>query len=227
MPAHDGHATIEAGAAIVLSVGGAAILLRAWLDRRSSSAVSRSRPRSPAAAIRMTARYLAAIMSGSAALIHLAAGPEHVEALGDVGLLFYWAALFQGGLAVALLTRRLSPGLVRIGIVGNALLVGAWAWSRTTGLPIVPGGPEAVGLADGVTIALEIAIIAILVGWSERVDLWLPAWASPSDIRTVATSSLVALVGAVVLATTIAVVDAGGGHHDTGSGHHAASVHAP
>jgi hypothetical protein len=225
---HAGHATVEAGAAIVLSLGGALALGRAWLDRRSIApmAIGLTSRRSPGAVVRRTGRYTAAVLSAGAAAIHLAAGPAHVEELGDVGLLFYWAALFQAGLALLLLAGRLSPGVVRAGIVGNAALVAAWAWSRSSGLPFVPGGPEAVGVVDGVTVLFEIAVVAILVGWGERLDLWLSALAPPADVRTAATSGLVAVVGIALLATTIALVDVGGHGHGAAD-HHSAAVHAP
>jgi hypothetical protein len=150
-----------------------------------------------------------------------------VEALGDTGLLFYWAALFQAGLVVALLTGRVSPAVIRVGIAGNAALVVAWAWSRTAGIPIVPGGPEPAGIADSVAVVLEIAVVALLVAWTERLDLWITGLAAPREVRTAATSGLVAVIGTVVLATTVAVVDTGAGHHATGTDLHAASVHAP
>jgi hypothetical protein len=230
---HAAHATVEAGAAIVLSLGGAVALGRAWLERRSAdprSTASRS-PRvtsgpSPGAIVRRTGRYAASVLSASAAAIHLAAGPEHVEELGDIGLLFYWAALFQAGLALLLLAGRLSPRVVRAGILGNAALVAAWAWSRGSGLPFVPGGPEAVGLVDGIAVALEIGVVAILVGWGERLDLWLSGLARPADVRTAATSGLVAVVGVALLATGIALVDVRG-HGHAGDGHDSVAVHAP
>lgn len=225
---HAGHATVEAGAAIVLSLGGAIALGRAWLDHRSTAPRSArvTSGLSPGALVRRTGRYAAAVLSAGAAAIHLAAGPSHVEELGDVGLLFYWAALFQAGLALFLLAGRLTPGVVRAGIAGNAALVAAWAWSRSSGLPFVPGGPEAVGLVDGIAVAFEIGVVAILVGWGERLDLWLSGLARPADVRTAATSGLVTVVGVALLATTIALVDVGGHGHAAG-GHHAAAVHAP
>ena len=230
MGMHEAHATVEAAAAVVLSLGGAAIAVRAWLDRRSTAAPRArvtSAARSPGAAVRRAGRYLAAVMSAGAAAIHLAAGPEHVESLGDVGLLFYWAALFQAGLAVALLTNRLAPNVVRIGVLGNLALVVAWAWSRTEGLPFVPGGPEAVGVADGITVLLEMGIAAILAGWAQRLDTWILTLAPPADVRTAATSGLIAVVGVALLATTIAVADASGGHHGADPGHHAAVIEVP
>jgi hypothetical protein len=230
---HAAHATVEAGAAIVLSLGGAVALCRAWLDRRSAERRSTARRspsvtsgRSPGAAVRQTGRYAAVVLSSGAAAIHLAAGPAHVEEQGDVGLLFYWAAFFQAGLALTLLAGRLSPGIVRVGILGNAALAAAWAWSRSSGLPFVPGGPEAVGLVDGIALAFEIGVVAILVGWAERLDLWLADLARPADVRTAATSGLVAVVGVALLAATIALVDIDG-HGHAGDGPPAAAVHEP
>jgi hypothetical protein len=106
-------------------------------------------------------------------------------------------------------------------------LIAAWALSRTEGLPFVPGGPESVGVADAVAVLLEIGVVAILAGWANRLDAWILTLARPAQVRTVATSGLVAVVGVAVLATTIAVTDAGGGHHDAGAPHHAAAVDGP
>lgn len=216
MAVHGGHELIEMVAALVLTVGGAAIVARAWLSRgrggRSAggAAFLDDRP----VTRRRSADGLVVVLSGAAAAIHLAAGPEHVEALGDVGLGFYWAALLQGGCAVAWVLAGRSTRLGVFGIVLNAVLIAAWAWSRTIGIG-VPGGPEGIGVADGVTVALELALIAVLASaLSVRTR---PAAAS---IRVPATSAAIVIGGAAVLATSIALVDIGGGAgHGHGHGH--------
>ena len=208
---HGGHELIEIVAALVLTVGGAAILVRAWLDRgggdRSAEAPFSDDTRGTR---RRSADGLVVVLSGAAAAIHLAAGPEHVEALGDLGLGFYWAALLQGGLAVAWVLAGRSPRLTLFGIVVNAGLLAAWAWSRTIGVGL-PGGPEGIGVADSVTVVLELALIAVLA--SGLVVRRRPAAVS---IRVPAASAAIAIGGVAVLATTIALVDIGGGH---GHGH--------
>jgi hypothetical protein len=226
--AHATHATVEAGAAVVLSLGGSVVLTRAWLDRRATSSpwIRPTAGRSPGAMVRRAGRYAAGALSAGAAAIHVAAGPAHVEELGDFGLAFYWAALFQAGLALILLTGRVSPGVVRAGILGNAALVAVWAWSRTGSLPFPTGGPEAIGIGDGIAVMFELAIVALLVGWGERLDLWLSGLAPPGDVRTAATSGLVAILGVACLATTIALVDIAG-HGHAGADHDVATIRAP
>jgi hypothetical protein len=225
--AHETHASIEAVAAAVLSVGGAAILVRAWVDRRSGRRIvahhaSPARPRRDV--VRRSARSLVVVLSAGAAAIHLAAGPEHVEALGDLGLAFYWAALFQAGFAVAWLRDHPGRFLIAVGIVANALLVGAWGWSRTVGLPFVAGGPEAIGLADAVAVLLELGIVALLLVPAIGLGGRLAKHARPAALRTAATSGVVAIAGIAVLATSIAVADATGAHHAAGTGHDMSGV---
>ena len=209
---HGSHALIEAVAAIVLTVGGAAILARAWLGRGRPPLRSRGSAlgRDLAQTRRRSADAVAVVLSGAAAAIHLVAGPEHVEALGDLSLGFYWAALLQGGIAVVWAVAGRSRRSAAIGIALNAVLIAAWAWSRTMGVGL-PGGPEGVGVPDGVTVVLETALIALLTSaWFGRVR---PA-AFPVGVP--AASAAIAIGGVAVLATVIALVDIGGGH---GHGH--------
>lgn len=212
MAMHGGHELIEMVAALVLTVGGAASLARAWLVRGRGD---RSVGPAPLSDDRPGTRHrsadgLVVVLSGAAAAIHLAAGPEHVEAMGDVGLGFYWAALLQGGCAAVWVLAGRSTRLAIFGIALNAVLIAAWAWSRTIGVGL-PGGPEGIGIADGVTVALEIALIAVLASALSRRTR--PAVVS---IRVPAASAAIAIGGVAVLATTIALVDIGGGH---GHGH--------
>lgn len=216
MAMHGGHELVEMVAALVLTVGGAAILVRAWLiggrgDRSAAGGpVSDDRP----VTSRRSADGLVVVLSGAGAAIHLAAGPEHVEALGDVGLGFYWAALLQGGWAVAWVLAGRSTRLAVFGIVLNAVLIAAWAWSRTIGVGL-PGGPEGIGVADGVTVALEVALIAVLATALSTRTRPAAVWK-----RVPAASAAIAIGGVAVLATTIALVDIGGvGGHGHGHGH--------
>jgi hypothetical protein len=211
---HEAHAAIETAAALVLTMGGAVVVVRGWLDRRRNGPILGQAVRiSPGAAVRRSGRFLVVAISAAAAAIHFAAGPEHVEELGDLGLLFYWAGLFQAAIAIALLAARGSPSMVRIAILGNVALVAAWAWTRSVGLPFVVGGPEPVGIADGVTVILELATVLILLAWIERLDTSIASLATPATVRTFATSGLVAVAGVAVLATGIAIADLGAGHH--------------
>lgn len=171
---------------------------------------------------------LGAALSAGAAAIHLAAGPGHVETLGDLGLGFYWAAVFQAAFAVALFARPRSRRLAWTGIGLNLALIGAWAWSRVIGLPAVPGGPEAVGIADGTAVVLQIALIGLLSVRLFGFDMRLMARGSSATNRSIATSGFIVVVGVVLLSTTLAVADAAGGHAHRGGEHeHASPIAAP
>lgn len=178
-----GHELSLTAAALVLMIGGGLILLRAALDTRNATAQAVMDPApsnvlsgsdvatpSPIDLIQRFALWVTVGLSIGAATIHLVAGPEHVQELGGLGLGFYWAALFQLFLAVALLRRPRSRSLAWLGIGGNVALIGAWAWSRTMGLPGVVGGPEMIGVADGTTVLLQIALIALLAVGLGRFD---------------------------------------------------------
>jgi hypothetical protein len=169
---------------------------------------------------------LAALSMGAAA-IHLAAGPAHVEALGDLGLGFYWAALFQGGVALGLLRAGAAgpgPWLWRIALAGSLAISAAWLVSRTVGLPLVPGGAEPVGTADLVATLLQLLTVIGLVGWTHSVGISSKAGRLgrldrlgrlgrlPGSGRGLAGGALVVALAAIALSSSIAVADAATGH---------------
>jgi hypothetical protein len=164
---------------------------------------------------------LAALSMGAAA-IHLAAGPAHVEALGDLGLGFYWAALFQGGVALGLLRAGAAgpgPWLWRIALAGSLAISAAWLVSRTVGLPLVPGGAEPVGTADLVATLLQLLTVIGLVGWTHSVGISSKAGRLghlgrlPGSGRGLADGGAVVVALAVIaLSSSIAVADAATGH---------------
>lgn len=230
---HGSHGLVELVAALVLSIGGGAILVRAWLDRRDREAPPALAGPPPdhqhgiaARSFRRATAATAAGLSAAAALVHLAAGPEHVEALGDLGLGFYAAGLFQGAFAIAWWSTARSRRLAGVGIAVNAVLIGAWAWSRSVGLPTA-GGPEAAGIADLTVVALQVALIALLLGRLRGLERRVPTVMSAARLRTATTSGLVVVLGVIALSTTIAVADATAGHGhgdpahaDAGAGPH-------
>ena len=169
---------------------------------------------------------LAVALSIGAAAIHLAAGPAHVEVLGDLGLGFYWAALLQGTFAVALLGRSGSRKLAWTGIALNVVLVAAWAWSRLIGLPDVPDGPGAVGIADGTAVILQLALVALLAARFRGVRTPRRFGRPAAPSRWAATAGFATLIGVVLVSSTFAVADAatGHGHDEAGAaGHHEGS----
>ncbi len=230
----ESHELVMLAAATLLWGGGGVILGRAALDRRAAvgrlativgedpSAAASSTPvprpstgRSTLGSVRRVGTLVAAGLSLGAAAIHLAAGSAHVEVLGDVGLGFYWAAAFQAIFAAVLLSHPHARRVAVVGIGANLALLGAWAVSRTIGLPTVSGGPEVIGVADGITVILQALLVVLLVVRLRGLDARLVAARSASVVRSVATSGLVAMLGIIFLTTTIAMADATSGHGHT------------
>jgi hypothetical protein len=221
-------------AALILTTGGIGLILRAAVERArrpppaGTNVRSEDRSIAPGLARRSIVRRLGgrlvAAMSAGAAAIHLVAAADHVEALGDVGLGFYWAALFQGAVAFAYLVGRPGRLIGLVAIVVNLLLVAAWAWSRVTASPFSPSGPEAVGIADGVVVLLEVGVINVLLARLDGFDLRLVRRSAASTVRSVETTATVAVIGVTVLVTAIAMIDADRGHHGTDAAIH--GVHA-
>ena len=243
----ESHDLVMLAAATLLWGGGGVILGRAALDRRAAvgrlatlvledpSGAVRPGPRpstgrSTLGSVRRVETLVAAGLSLGAAAIHLAAGSAHVEALGDLGLGFYWAAAFQTIFAAVLLSHPHARRVAAVGIGANLALLGAWAVSRTMGLPTVSGGPEAIGVADGITVVLQALLVVLLAVRLRGVDARLVATRSASVVRSVAMSGLVAMLGIILVTTAIAVADATSDHGhapgemDEGHGHPALLV---
>lgn len=186
------------------------------------------------AQVRRAGAWLAASLSIGAAAIHLAAGGEHVEALGEIGLGFYGAAIFQLVTGLALLGRGVRTWVSSIAIAGNLAILAAWALSRTLGLPTVPGGPESIGLADGIAATLQLVLIGLLVARRRGVDMdWFArrpvprlgqrlAFSMGTAIATIALSTVLAM-GAVA-ADHGHDGDAAGLHDDAASHGHGATT---
>ncbi len=231
---HGAHELLETTAALILSIGGGLILVRAFLARHNgpaapSEAVSASRSEtfhrsSRLAIVRRAERILAAGLCLAAGFIHLAAGPSHLEELGLLGLGFYGAAIFQMILAIVIVNRSGVPAVAWLGIAGNVALIGAWAWSRSVGLPGNGGGPEGMGLADLTTVVLEASLISVLGLRLARLDTRLLAGRSAASLGSVATAGLVAVLGVIALSATIAVSDVMGAHEAHPSSHAPARV---
>jgi hypothetical protein len=118
---------------------------------------------------RAFAAMIAITASVGAGVIHVALGPEHIEELGALGWGFAFAAALQIGWAVVALAMfgdgRQRAGVGRLaawGIAINIAILGAWAISRTVGLPVGEGRwvAEPIGRTDSITAALEVTVIA-------------------------------------------------------------------
>lgn len=198
------------------SIKAAATFPQVARGRRPNPAAS-----APVVGFRRAETMFAASLSIGAAAIHLVAASSHVGPLGDLALGFYWAALFQAAFAVAVLTHPSSRRLARIGVGINLAFIGVWAWSRTIGLPMIPGGPEPVSMADATTVAFQIVLVWLLavrpgVLGSGPVHGRRPA----ASLGPVPSSAFVVGIGLVLLSTTIAMADGATGHgHDRGAAH--------
>ena len=109
-----------------------------------------------------------------------------------------------------------------MGVVANIAFIAIWLWSRTAGLPGMSFGVEPVGLADAITVAMEVVLVVLLLvalgGLPQRVSDRIPSATLPGIVTT----SLVAGLGILALSTAIALVDLGQGHGHAGDMHAAA-----
>ena len=213
---HASHETIDTVAAAVVLIGGAFFTALAYRTRparlgsaasvvRDRAAGGRPAPRSSAAGASLVA--IMAGLSAGAAVIHLVAAPGHYVELGDVGAGFLVAAAFQGWWALRCLGGRggPSPRLIAIGILGNLAIVGAWAWTRTIGLPVGPisGAPEPIGFPDGACAAFELLLVLLLVARRARRRGW---FADRLDIGAITSIAIVPTLGLVLVLTSLATL---------------------
>jgi hypothetical protein len=97
-----------------------------------------------------------------AAGVHGTLLPSHARESVLLGLGFGASAVLQLAAAVLVLVRPSRP-LFRLIAAGSAVVVAAWAVSRTVGLPTppTPWTPEPVGLVDALTSVFEIGAIGL------------------------------------------------------------------
>lgn len=120
----------------------------------------------------------AAMLSLVAALVHMWFIPEHYGEWWGYGLFFFAAATLQLFYSGALL---LWPGrnLFLVGIAGNALIIGLYAVTRTTGIPSVgpdAGAVEQVAVLDMLCVLAETAQVLVLAALAGRPDLFAGAF---------------------------------------------------
>jgi hypothetical protein len=106
-----------------------------------------------------------AFACAASAGIHAGLVPEHLREEPRLGVAFLLAVVLLLATAAALLLRPADRRVARAAALLLGGLVGAYALSRTTGIPLVAPDPEAV---DSVGIA---ALAAELVG--AALALWL------------------------------------------------------
>jgi hypothetical protein len=106
----------------------------------------------------------AALMSAAAAAIHAAVAAPHFREYAPFGLLFAATAFAQAAWAMLMIAAP-SARLLAAGAAGNAAIVGAWALSRTVGLPVGPGRwtPEPAAALDVAASTLELGVVAAAI----------------------------------------------------------------
>jgi hypothetical protein len=113
--------------------------------------------------------WATALLVLTAAAIHFAVVPEHLDEYVPFGLFFVAAGLAQLVLAAAILTTPLR-GLMLAGAAGTVAIIALWIVSRTVGVPIgpEPWEPEAPGAIDVACTAMEAVSAILLVGLAAR-----------------------------------------------------------
>lgn len=152
-------------------------------------------------------RVLAAALFGAGA-IHFAMAPSHLGESTVEGIGFLVAAWAQVSLGVAVLLRPTRTVLAAVSVTSLAL-IGAWALSRTVGLPLAPHAwhAESVSIVDAVCVALEGVALLLAAGF----------------LATVVRAGRVASIGAVaavVLATAAVASPAARDHAAHSHGDH-------
>ena len=150
----------------------------------------------PAARIAGTA----ALMSAAAAAIHIAVAGPHFREYAPFGLLFGATALAQAAWA-ALMIAVPSGRLLAAGAAGNTAIVGAWALSRTVGLPVGPGRwtPEPAAALDVAASMLELGVVAAAVALLAAGRPLAPRGSRELRyLAAVATAAVVAITGAAL-----------------------------
>jgi hypothetical protein len=120
-----------------------------------------------------------AACSAAAGVIHLVMVPAHMAEYAPEGIAFAVAGWLQLLIAFRLWTRPGRAVLV-LSILANLAFIGAWAVSRTAGLPVGPtaGTAQEVSVVDLTTVALEAAFILLALALLIRpalADITLPA----------------------------------------------------
>jgi hypothetical protein len=107
---------------------------------------------------------ITALLSLVAAVIHVWVMPEHFEEWWGYGLFFLIAALAQALYAIVIL-RAPTPTFLRVGIIGNLVIIALWVVTRTIGIPVFgphAGEIEAIGAIDVASKLVELLLIVVL-----------------------------------------------------------------
>jgi hypothetical protein len=228
MPHDAWHDVVHLGAAAALIGGGAIFIALAAIARRRHppARLPRREVADPARQLAPILTVLAVALAAGAAAIHLAAAPSHVEELGPLGWGFVAVALFQGAWAPSWLVKP-SRQVAVVGALGSLAIAGAWAWTRTFGLPVGPlaGSPEPIGVPDVAATLFELLLVGLLA-----IRITGREGAAGELLRRAPSLPAIALVpilGVMFFATTLSVTVALGHAHGPADGHsHAEDAHA-
>lgn len=165
-----------------------------------------------ASSLRTTLTVVAVALSIAAAAIHLAAAPMHVEELGPLGWGFVLAAAFQAAWPLTYAVHQ-TRFVLSLGLAVNVAILGAWAWSRSFGLPVGPlaGMPEPIAIPDLISVIFELLLVALMLARSRRLERWIVT--APRSTPSVAAVGSVVALGMIALTTVLAVSLAMGHEH--------------
>lgn len=215
-----GHELVEWIAAAILVIGGAIAIAISFRTRSSPSGSLAARilaPDTPASSaihvrpapgrtpsVERSLVLMLAGLSGGAGIIHVVAAPGHFAEIGDLAGGFVAAALFQL-LWIRWCLAGPSHRAVAVGIAGNVAIIGAWAWTRTVGLPFgeLAGVAEPVGYPDAASVLFEVALIGGLFVRALGLDR---ALAGRAGVRTLASIAVVPTIGLVLVVTSLATL---------------------
>lgn len=176
--------------------------------------------------------FIAAVVSLAAGGVHLAAGGPHLQESVPLGVAFIvvgWLQLLLGGAVWARPRRATAVALA----VVHVTAIGAWAVSRSVGLPFGHPGGAPFGVGGVTAVALEVAAIAALA-----IFVYDPRRVRRLPTPVALATTLVVLVGASVAVAQVETGHSGassdegvddhheGGHDDTEAGTDSGDAHA-
>jgi hypothetical protein len=179
------------------------------MQERQSPAPEGAPRAASAGGITPTTLVVAGLASLGAGAIHVAAVGVHSEH-GQAAAAFALVATFQGAWGVLALLR--APRLViALGALGNAMAVGGWLLTRTSGIGFIDGleNAESAGFTDGAAAAL--AALAVLGAVAYLV--------APGALRLPLLAAPVPAAAATGILVVAAIVAAGGNTHAHGDDH--------
>jgi len=156
-------------------------------------------------------RVALAALSAGAGVVHFAMVPIHAAESPTEGILFALSGWFQLLVAAALIVKP-NRRWLQATVLANLVFIGAWAWSRTLGLPFGAhsGVAEKIDTIDTLTVVLE----GLLIIGAAALLL------KPNLARNASAGALVvgsAVPVAVLLLTTLAIASPAASQHDHGS----------